>query len=263
MAQRKSIPKKIRFEVFKRDNFTCQYCGKSAPEIVLEIDHIKPVKEGGSNDIMNLVTSCRECNSGKGARELDDNSAITKQKKQLEELNERREQLEMIIRWREELSDLEDVSLDAAIKAFERHTYPNTLNQVAKDKLRNLLRQYGLSEVLESIEISTNYYLVRDSQGNIIDRSFNNAFEKIAGICKNRKITREKPYMNDIFRLYSIMQKKYWHVRKDTIYQMEKAYKNGLTIETMKDVIHSTSNYSKFEAFLNEYLMCLHSNEDD
>ena len=48
MAKRKPISKKLRFEVFKRDSFTCQYCGKSAPDVVLHIDHIKPVKEGGT-----------------------------------------------------------------------------------------------------------------------------------------------------------------------------------------------------------------------
>ena len=50
--KRKSINKKIRFEVFKRDNFTCQYCGKSAPNVILEIDHITPVSKGGNNDLI-------------------------------------------------------------------------------------------------------------------------------------------------------------------------------------------------------------------
>ena len=49
MAERKPLSKKIRFEVFKRDSFTCQYCGKSALDVVLELDHIKPVAKGGSN----------------------------------------------------------------------------------------------------------------------------------------------------------------------------------------------------------------------
>ncbi len=65
--KRKAIPKSVRFEVFKRDNFTCQYCGRKAPDVVLEVDHINPVANGGENDILNLVTSCRDCNSGKGA----------------------------------------------------------------------------------------------------------------------------------------------------------------------------------------------------
>lgn len=68
---RESMSKKTRFEIFKRDSFTCQYCGKQPPEVVLVIDHINPVKEGGDNDELNLVTACEACNQGKGARKLD------------------------------------------------------------------------------------------------------------------------------------------------------------------------------------------------
>lgn len=56
---------RARFEVFKRDDFTCQYCGRKSPEIVLEADHIVPVAGGGSDDVINLTTSCWECNRGK------------------------------------------------------------------------------------------------------------------------------------------------------------------------------------------------------
>lgn len=48
--KRKAISKKIRFEVFKRDSFRCQYCGSSAPDILLQIDHIKPIKGGAINN---------------------------------------------------------------------------------------------------------------------------------------------------------------------------------------------------------------------
>ena len=53
--KRQSISKKLRFEVFKRDNFTCQYCGRMAPDVVLEVDHINPVANGGKNDILNIA----------------------------------------------------------------------------------------------------------------------------------------------------------------------------------------------------------------
>jgi len=62
-----AISPKIRFEVFKRDNFTCRYCGRKTPQVVLEVDHIIPVSKGGTDDMDNLVTSCWECNRGKGA----------------------------------------------------------------------------------------------------------------------------------------------------------------------------------------------------
>jgi hypothetical protein len=54
-----------RFEVFKRDDFTCQYCGRKSPDVVLEADHIVPLSGGGSDDVINLTTSCWECNRGK------------------------------------------------------------------------------------------------------------------------------------------------------------------------------------------------------
>ena len=62
---RKPISKRTRFEVFKRDMFSCQYCGKKSPDVVLHVDHIKPVSKGGKNTITNLITACRDCNLGK------------------------------------------------------------------------------------------------------------------------------------------------------------------------------------------------------
>lgn len=63
---REPLSKKLKFEVLKRDKFTCQYCGKQSPEFRMEIDHIKPVCEGGKTHLTNLITACFDCNRGKG-----------------------------------------------------------------------------------------------------------------------------------------------------------------------------------------------------
>lgn len=63
---------RTRFEAFKRDNFTCQYCGRKSPEVVLEADHIVAKANGGSDDIINIRTSCWECNSGKSDKPLNE-----------------------------------------------------------------------------------------------------------------------------------------------------------------------------------------------
>lgn len=65
--ERIALTKKQRFNVFKRDSFACQYCGATPPGSILEVDHIHPVSQGGSNHIDNLITSCFDCNRGKGA----------------------------------------------------------------------------------------------------------------------------------------------------------------------------------------------------
>lgn len=62
-----SVSKKTRFEVFERDSFTCQYCGRFAPDVVLEVDHILARAKGGTDDPENLITACFDCNRGKRA----------------------------------------------------------------------------------------------------------------------------------------------------------------------------------------------------
>ena len=67
---RKPISKRVRFAIFERDQYTCQYCGKQPPDVVLELDHIQPHSKGGSDEPLNLTTSCKDCNLGKSDREL-------------------------------------------------------------------------------------------------------------------------------------------------------------------------------------------------
>jgi hypothetical protein len=61
------VTKRTRFEVLKRDNHTCRYCGIAAPEVVLTVDHVTPTALGGSDDPSNLVAACRDCNAGKAS----------------------------------------------------------------------------------------------------------------------------------------------------------------------------------------------------
>jgi 5-methylcytosine-specific restriction endonuclease McrA len=68
--ERIPLTKRQRFEILKRDNFTCQYCGRKPPAVTLEVDHIKSVYGGGNNEPRNLITSCLDCNRGKGADSL-------------------------------------------------------------------------------------------------------------------------------------------------------------------------------------------------
>ena len=61
-----------RFIIFKRDEFTCIYCGASDPGGKrLHLDHVYPHSEGGSDKASNLVTACGRCNISKGNKILD------------------------------------------------------------------------------------------------------------------------------------------------------------------------------------------------
>lgn len=66
------LGRSLRFEVFKRDDWACRYCGARPPSAILHADHVVPVVDGGPDELDNLVTSCSDCNLGKGGRSLDD-----------------------------------------------------------------------------------------------------------------------------------------------------------------------------------------------
>jgi predicted restriction endonuclease len=66
--KRKVFTKSIRHEVFKRDEYRCLECGATNQETSLHIDHILPVSQGGSDEMSNLQTLCRDCNLSKSNR---------------------------------------------------------------------------------------------------------------------------------------------------------------------------------------------------
>jgi hypothetical protein len=72
MAKRKGVSASTRWSVFSRDGFTCRYCGARAGQdgVVLHVDHVISVADGGDSSIPNLITACGRCNGGKGARSL-------------------------------------------------------------------------------------------------------------------------------------------------------------------------------------------------
>jgi hypothetical protein len=61
------VSKRLRYEILRRDNHTCRYCGQSAPDVSLTIDHVTPETLGGLSVPENLVTACRDCNAGKSS----------------------------------------------------------------------------------------------------------------------------------------------------------------------------------------------------
>lgn len=67
-AARPRLPVGLRFRILERDHFTCRYCGRQAPAVELEVDHIHPRAKGGSDRPDNLVTACVACNRGKRDR---------------------------------------------------------------------------------------------------------------------------------------------------------------------------------------------------
>ena len=186
MAERKSLSKKIRFEVFKRDHFTCQYCGRMAPDVILEVDHMHPVAEGGDDDIINLITSCRDCNRGKGRTPLSKNDSLKKSQAQMLDLAERTEQAQMMIDWKTEMLSIREREAesinDLLISISGRHLSDSGFRTIKK-----LLKSFGFPLVWEAVEIAIEKYFKDYGTERERTKSMEFAFSKIGGICYNKQ----------------------------------------------------------------------------
>jgi hypothetical protein len=246
-GKREPISKKLRFEVFKRDSFTCQYCGAQAPDVVLHLDHINPVAGGGSSDVLNLITSCEPCNLGKGARTLDDNSAIAKQRAQLEELNERREQLEMLLQWREALAGIDEEQIDAFNAEFEAATNCH-LNDLGRAKVRKWLKKHPLKDLLEGLDAALGTYF-KDGDSENVDRNnelAGKAFNMVPRILRARERNADKPWMKDLFYVRAIVRNRMYCNERVAIDLIEQVHQLGGDIEDMKDWAKRANNWTNW-----------------
>lgn len=67
-----------RKNLYRRDEFTCQYCYKKMPQGKLTIDHIIPRSKGGKSTWENCVLACIACNSKKGSKSLSQINFVLK-----------------------------------------------------------------------------------------------------------------------------------------------------------------------------------------
>ena len=62
-----AVSKRLRFEILRRDQFRCRYCGLKAEAVELRVDHVIPEALGGTDEPSNLVAACEPCNNGKSS----------------------------------------------------------------------------------------------------------------------------------------------------------------------------------------------------
>ena len=252
MAKRKSIPQKVRFEVFKRDNFTCQYCGRSAPDVILEVDHINPVANGGDNDITNLITSCKDCNRGKGARKLTDKQEISKEKQKLDEINERRKQLEMMLKWREELAKIDDSEVIAYEKDFCDHS-SRTFTDTGRDSAKKFIKKYGLQLMLDSLDTSFSTYAKYDSDGKITAESASKVFDMAPRIAYHKQHDDLDPSMQNVFYCRGILRNRLSYIdERKSVEYLKLLFTNGDTFESVKDYCCHVRNWTQFRTDMEE-----------
>lgn len=151
-ALRKSISKKLRFDVFKRDSFVCQYCGRTPPTVVLEVDHINPVANGGKNSINNLLTACFDCNRGKSDGLLSCLPETLQQKAAV--LAEKQAQVRAYERLVKASAKHENAAIDEVQEAFAVHFPGFCFTPQFRQSVRVFVRKMPTHEVVNAMHIA-------------------------------------------------------------------------------------------------------------
>lgn len=158
------ISKRVRFDVLKRDGFQCLYCGRKPPEVVLEVDHIIPRCKGGKDSMVNLLSSCQDCNRGKSGIPL--NCIPNAHLPSLEERKERLEQLTELARVAIEEQNLAVATIDS-IEDFwtrldKRQSEFSIISSEFRPAVRRFLHYIPPEEITDAITIAFNS-MIRES----------------------------------------------------------------------------------------------------
>ena len=189
VKRKRSVSARQRFETLKRDKFTCQYCGAKAPDVALHVDHIVPFAKGGTCDIMNLVTSCAQCNGGKSDKKLSDDTAVVKSRKQAELSQDRKQTVGEMAQWQTELAALQP-EIDA-VNTIISKLANQSLTDTGIKGARSLIRKFGIEEVMQSIPIAFDRYGAEEY------------WSKVPAVLRYRKADRDDPERAKLLRAYN------------------------------------------------------------
>lgn len=177
--KRVGLSRRLRFEVFKRDGFLCRYCGRGVgPDVVLEVDHVIPVAEGGPNDPVNLVTACFDCNRGKSKVLLEDNRVVMADPREKARLvKEQKQQIAAFLKYRDEQ---QMIALNMARRAIAPvvAALANPNEDIPRQWFTSVnffLKELGFDEVHRAAEISSERFLYM---------GVNDPFLYFCGICR-------------------------------------------------------------------------------
>jgi hypothetical protein len=143
-----AIGKRLRFEVLKRDGFRCRYCGASPVGALLQLDHVVPQSKGGTDDAANLVTACRDCNSGKSDVRLEESRLPTVTP--AEQLQEQAEQIRAYLEVQREVDEAKLEIADYLAGAWRTHCQEDPLTTLY-NRFIALAEQYPLPWLLDAI----------------------------------------------------------------------------------------------------------------
>lgn len=230
------------YEIFKRDEFTCQRCKKRVPSVVLFVGNKNSAKKKTCQGKDNLASYCYEC-AGESSSDM---------------MEERRRQLDLLLRWRANKEWLAEDIKKVIVTYTNAKTAPTTIKKKGKHTIAQALKDNNIIDVLDAIDDAFIKSIKYDDDDNITEESlqlfFNNilrflnykkktpiqqAIGYIRGICRNRYPEYDDSFCSGILNKYVLV------------------LKNSHSDEEIFDILDKeikplSTSYTRFESFSND-----------
>lgn len=173
--------KRIKFEVFEKDSFKCQSCGRGAPIVTLQLTRIQETQHNDNwLDTAFLSTSCKDCEKKRSdsTDKSTRNGFIS-----IDELEERLQQLKMLINWRKGMLNIRKQQLAHLVNYWEHKIPSFVISNDQKKYILTYITKYSCEEIRSAMDMAADKFFVQSTDGTISNSSILNAFGKVPEIC--------------------------------------------------------------------------------
>ncbi len=205
-------------------------------------------RAGERTKSQNLITACVACNLGKSDVPLSDQAAVVKAKNQIDELQERREQLELMMEWRKGLRNLNGEVVQKLADYWHERAPGWTINEDGKLTLENLSKRFSVDEICNAMDIAASAYLKFAPDGKVTGDSWDWAFEKLSGICRVEKDSKSNPDIKQLFYIRGILRNRIpgYFDKALALKYLKNAKSWDIDLNELSEIARHVKNWSQF-----------------
>ena len=180
---------------------------------------------------------------------LSDHTVVEKQRRQLEELQERRDQLEMMMRWQRSLIDLDQQMVGELAVLWDELVPGFRLNENGERSLQKWCRRFDLDKIIGGMKTSVDQYLCFDGEDPTVPtkESVEKAFDYVPRIIVSEERMRERPYLRDLYYIRGILRNRFRYLNEwKALSIMEAVVLDGGTTDDIKAIALSVDDWADF-----------------
>lgn len=156
----------------------------------------------------------------------------------------RREQLEMMLEWRNRLKGLTSDEIDIAMDAFDAIQPGWIINETGRKTIAKHVKKFGLKVVLDAVDVAAEQYIELNKDGKATADSADLAFHKLGGICR---LSSQPDWKRELYYIRGIMRNRFSYMdHYDAIRFMEYAYADGVPLDELREIACTSRNWTKW-----------------